>query len=46
MHHYKQKYSAEEYHAKETRLSIIGSFLAGGLAAAATNPFECITVNM
>jgi hypothetical protein len=46
MHHYKQIYSAEEFRAAESKLSVVGSFIAGGIAAALTNPFECITVNI
>ena len=43
---YKKRMTPEEYEKNQTKLSVIGSFLAGGIAAALTNPFECITVNM
>ena len=46
MHYFKKKQSKEEYQRNETKLSILASCIAGGVAAALTNPFECITVNM
>ena len=46
MLYYKKRMTVAEYQANEVKLTIVASFLAGGIAAALTNPFECITVNM
>ena len=46
MNYYKSTQSAEQFKKNETMLTVVGSFIAGGVAAALTNPFECITVNM
>lgn len=37
--------TTEEFKAIEMRTNVVASFLAGGIAAAITNPLECITVN-
>ena len=42
---YKKGKTAEEFEQIEMRANVIASFLAGGIAAAITNPLECITVN-
>ena len=46
MLYYKKRMTAAEFEKNETKISVVASFLAGGIAAALTNPFECITVNM
>lgn len=42
---YKKGRTAEEFKEIEMRTNVFASFLAGGVAAAITNPLECITVN-
>ena len=46
MYYNKQNSTEEDYSKNEAKLSVIGSCIAGGVAAAMTNPLECITVNM
>ena len=45
MHRAKRGMSNENFKAIEMRENVIGSFLAGGIASAITNPLEAITVN-
>ena len=45
MHRAKKGMSHAEFEQIEMRENIIGSFLAGGIASAITNPLEAITVN-
>lgn len=35
----------KEWKDIEMQTNVIGGFLAGGIAAAITNPLECVTVN-
>ena len=46
MNYCKAKYGeGKEFEKVEMQCNVVGSFLAGGIAAAFTNPLECITVN-
>ena len=45
MHHYRKKLSNEEFEKQQFKINVVSSFTAGSIAAAITNPLECITVN-
>ena len=45
MNHFKQKHGEEKFMEKEMFYNFWGSLVAGVVAAAVTNPLECITVN-
>ena len=45
MHRAKAGMTSAEFEKIELRENVIGSFLAGGVASALTNPLEAITVN-
>ena len=45
MQSYKKKYGEEKMKKNEMYVNLGSSLFAGSLAAAVTNPLECITVN-
>ena len=45
MRHFKIKYGSNTFKQREMQLNVASSFVAGAVAAAITNPLECITVN-
>ena len=45
MKSYKEKKGAEKFKENELYYNTSSSFVAGIIAAAVTNPLECITVN-
>ena len=46
MGYYKNKLSDSEFKNQEMKINFLGGFVAGVVAAALTNPLECVTVNM
>ena len=46
MNYAKNYYGADKFKDKEFFVNFFVSLIAGCVAAAATNPMECITVNM
>ena len=45
MRQFKISYTPNNFREKEMQFNVIASFTAGCVAAAVTNPLECITVN-
>ena len=45
MNFFKTKFGEDKFKKNEMQINFWGSFIAGILAAAITNPFEMITVN-